>query len=56
MEIHGESGSGWYIVKYNHIDIDLFETKHLRAASYIQTHEKYNNSRCGLINIKNDDR
>ena len=55
LEYSSERDSGWFIVKYNHIDVDFFETKPLRAASYIPTPEKYNHSRCGLINIKNED-
>ena len=33
----------------------MFETKPLRAASYIPTPERYKNAKCGLINIQNPD-
>ena len=51
----GENGSGWIIKKFLNIFIDIYETNPIRAASYIPTPPKYNNSRCGLINIQNDD-
>ncbi|MFM7986233.1 MAG: hypothetical protein ACKPKO_43660, partial [Candidatus Fonsibacter sp.] len=35
------------------LDIAVFETKPMRASSYIPTPTKYSNSRCGLVNIKN---
>ena len=37
------------------IDIDFYETKPLRAASYIPTPERYKHAKCGLINIQNPD-
>ena len=51
----GEQGTGWVIKKFLNIFIDIYETKPIRAASYIPTPPKFNNSRCGLINIQNDD-
>ena len=48
-------GSGWAIVKFDKLSIDIFETKALRASSYIPTPEKYCKSMCGLVNIQNDD-
>ena len=41
--------------KNNSIFIDVYETSPIRAASYIPTPPKYNNAKCGLINIQNDD-
>ena len=32
-------GSGWAIVSFDMISIDIFETKPMRASSYIRTHE-----------------
>ena len=37
------------------IIIVLYQTKKSRGSSYIPTPPPYNNSRCGLINIKNED-
>ena len=48
-------GSGWALVSFNKLSIDIFETKALRASSYIPTPEEYSNSMCGLVNIQNDD-
>ena len=48
-------GFGWTIVSIEKLAIDTFETKPLRGSSYIETPEKYSNSRCGLINIRNED-
>ena len=33
----------------------MFKIRPLRAGSYIPTPERYSNSRCGLINVKNND-
>ena len=51
----GENGSGWIIKKHLNIFIDIYETNPIRGSSYIPTPPKFNNSRCGLINIQNDD-
>ena len=51
----GVKGTGWIIKNFLNIFIDIYETKPIRAASYIPTPQKFNNSRCGLINIQNDD-
>ena len=48
-------GSGWAIVSFDMISIDIFETKPMRASSYIPTHEKFSRAVCGLVNIQNDD-
>ena len=48
-------GSGWKINSIDELAIDIFETKPLRGSSYIKTPETYSNSRCALINIKNED-
>ena len=37
------------------IDLKGFTTKAERGSSWIPTPEKYNNAKCGLINIKNED-
>ena len=41
--------------KMLNIFIDIYETNPIRGSSYIPTPPKFNNSRCGLINIQNDD-
>ena len=51
----GENGSGWIIKRFVNIFINVYETSPIRAASYIPTPPKYNNAKCGLINIQNDD-
>jgi hypothetical protein len=48
-------GSGWKIKRFNKILIESFTTKVARGSSYIPTPAPYNNPKCGLINIKNDD-
>ena len=35
--------------------IKFYNNKTARGGSYIKTPEKYNNPKCGLINIKNED-
>jgi hypothetical protein len=50
------SGAYSYRVKrFNSIIINYLQTKVARGSSYIKTPEKFANSRCGLINIQNDD-
>ena len=48
-------GSSWTIKEFHYLDIGCATTKAVRGASYIPTPEPYNNAKCGLINIKNDD-
>ena len=43
------------ISQIKRIIIMVVQNKPSRGASYIPTPEQYNNSRCGLISIKNDD-
>ena len=47
--------SGWIVKTYDLLFIDKFETKPLRGSSYIETPEQFKNSKCGIINIQNDD-
>ena len=47
--------SGWIVKTYDLLFVDIFETKPLRGSSYIETPEQFSNSKCGLINIQNDD-
>ncbi|MFM7984580.1 MAG: hypothetical protein ACKPKO_35160, partial [Candidatus Fonsibacter sp.] len=42
-------GSGWSIESIDKLAIDVFETKPIRASSYIPTPAKYSHSKCGLI-------
>ena len=37
------------------ITIVVYQTRYSRGSSYIPTPIRYSNSRCGLINIKNED-
>ena len=46
-------GSSWRIKKYHYISADMDKTKPSRASSYIALPNKYQNAKCGLINIKN---
>lgn len=48
-------GSNWKIKQLKYAYIDIYKTIPLRGSSYIPTPEPFNNSRCGLINIQNDD-
>ncbi|MFM7988997.1 MAG: hypothetical protein ACKPKO_57760, partial [Candidatus Fonsibacter sp.] len=48
-------GSGWAIESIDKLAIDVFETKPIRASSYIPTPAKYSNPKCGLINIHKED-
>ena len=41
-----------YVLK---IIITVYSTRRARGSSYIKTPEPYNNAKCGLINIKNED-
>ena len=43
------------ISRIEKIIIVVYQTKKSRGSSYIPTPLQYNNSRCGLINIKNED-
>ncbi|MFM7977723.1 MAG: hypothetical protein ACKPKO_00265, partial [Candidatus Fonsibacter sp.] len=46
-------GSGSSLKSIDKLAIDVYETKQLRASSYIPTPSKYSNSKCGLTNIQN---
>ena len=47
--------SGWRIKRYDTIFIETFTTNVARGSSYIPTPVPFNNAKCGLINIKNND-
>ena len=47
--------SGYSLDKIHYIFIESFSVKPVRGSSYIPTPLRFSNSRCGLINIKNDD-
>ena len=47
--------SEWFVYKFLNIILQGFTIRAERGLSYIPTPEKGNNSRCGLINIQNDD-
>jgi predicted nucleic acid-binding Zn-ribbon protein len=48
-------GSGYTVKKINHVFLKSYKVKPIRGTSYIPTPEKFANSRCGLVNIKNED-
>ena len=48
-------GSGWKIRRIASVFIKVHKTRIARASSYIPTPPPYNNARCGLVNIQNDD-
>ena len=52
----GNLGSDWVLDRYKHVIISCFTIKPPRASSYIDTPAPYNNPKCGLINIQNDDK
>ena len=49
------SDTGWSIKRIHSIYLKSFTNKAVRGSNYIQTPDKYKNSKCGLINIQNDD-
>ena len=48
-------GTEWKIKSINHFFIECISIRVARGASYIPTPSPYNNSKCGLINIRNED-
>ena len=55
IEVLEINGSGYAIKQFNIIFIEASTIKPPRGSSYIPTPEPFNNARCGLINIQNDD-
>ena len=53
--IASHEGPYWFVIKFLKVVIHGFKTNPERVGSYIPTPEKYNNSRCGFIQIQNDD-
>ena len=47
--------SAWRLNKLNYVYIEVYNKKPIRGSNYIPTPDKYKNSRCGSINIQNDD-
>ena len=47
--------SGWSFDAMAYIYLTTYETKPLRAASYIVSPEKLRNAKCGIINLRNPD-
>ena len=47
--------SGWIIEALNYLNLDFYVVKPVRGSSWIPTPATYSNSRCGLINVKDDD-
>ena len=41
--------------RINSLFVEIFEIKPARGSSYIPTPEKYQNAKCGIINIRNED-
>ena len=48
-------GSEWRIDRFTRFIVTCYTVKPLRASSYIPTPAPYNNPKCGLINIQNND-
>jgi hypothetical protein len=48
-------GSEWKLDRFTRFIIACYTIRPPRASSYIPTPEPYNNPKCGLINIKNND-
>jgi hypothetical protein len=48
-------GSDWRLLKFCYFYITIFKTNPVRGSSYIPTPEPYNDAKCGLINIQNQD-
>jgi hypothetical protein len=48
-------GSNWKIKEYTSFVIDIWKIKPIRGAAYIPTPARFNNAKCGLINIRNED-
>jgi hypothetical protein len=55
IEEYEANESGWGVNTFNNIKIESYQTKVSRGSSYIKTPDKFSNSRCGLINIQNED-
>ena len=55
MQFLNEQGSEWRIYKVLFLYIQCFTIKPQRGSSYIPVPSPFNNAKCGLINIKNDD-
>ena len=53
--IERTKGSGWRIKQFEILSIEIYQIKPARGSSYIPTPAPYNNSRCGLVNIQNND-
>ena len=45
----------WQVDRFIYVIISCYTVKPPRASSYIPTPEPYNNPKCGLVNIKNND-
>jgi hypothetical protein len=48
-------GSGYSVKKIHRVFLKSYTVKPLRAGSWMPIPEKFSNSRCGLVNIKNED-
>ena len=49
------AGSDWVLEEVNSMFMIMYSQKAARGSSYIPTPIKFKNSKCGLINIQNDD-
>ena len=50
-----QSGSGWAMKRIIGMEVINYAVRKERGSSYIPTPARYTNSRCGLMNIRNDD-
>ena len=53
--IDGSVGSGWTVKAYKKMWVKLHTSKSPRGSNYIETPSPFNTSKCGLVNIRNDD-
>ena len=53
-DIMSESDS-WRLTSIDSYAVSIYSIKRVRGSSYIPTPVKFSNSKCGLVNIRNDD-
>jgi hypothetical protein len=55
LEHTKHKGSGYAVKKIQQVFLKSYSVNPIRGSSWIPTPEKFANSRCGLVNIKNED-
>ena len=53
--VTSKSRSVFILHRYVNVHIDIYQTAPLRAATCIPTPKKFCSSKCGLVNIQNED-